>query len=181
MLFDRPALMRQPHELRAARPSPAARRSSACGGRSGPSPRSQSSQISGASRRCRQSVAGVTRSAAKSAAHGGLVPLRHATRCHAARRQRVAERADADGLLIGPALAAIARRRLRRDRRAASGVPRKTVSVGEMPSAYGRRSRCSVWRTVRLSPYSASATTAVSVTPAARVRRTSVRASRHFS
>ena len=34
--------------------------------------------------------------AAKSASHGGLVPLRHATRCHAACRQRVAERADAD-------------------------------------------------------------------------------------
>ena len=34
-----------------------------------------------------------------------------------------------------------------------------------MPSAYGRRRRCSVWRTVLLSPYSASATTAVSVMP----------------
>ena len=28
------------------------------------------------------------------------------------------------------------------------GVPRKTVSVGEMPKAYGRRSRCGVCRTV---------------------------------
>ena len=125
--------MRQPHELRRARPTPAARRSSVCGVRSGPRPRSHSSQTSGASRRCRQSVAGVTRSAAKSASHGGLVPLRHATRRHARGRQRVAERADADGLLIGPAPAAIARRRLRRDRCAASGVPRNTVSVGEMP------------------------------------------------
>jgi hypothetical protein len=50
-----------------------------------------------------------------------------------------------------------------------------------MPSAYGRRRRCSVARTVRLSPYSASATTAVSVTPAACVRWTNVTARRHFS
>jgi hypothetical protein len=41
------------------------------------------------------------------------------------------------------------------------GVPRKTVSVDEMPMAYGSRNRCSVRRNVALSPNSASPSTAV--------------------
>jgi hypothetical protein len=53
-----------------------------------------------------------------------------------------------------------------------------SFKVGEIPPACGSRSRRSVSRTVVLSPYSASATTAVTITPAAAVRRTSVSASR---
>ena len=112
MLFDRPALMGQADELRQR-------------GRRGqrdevmfaaPS-RAQAAFAQEpnlwASRRWRQSVAGVTRRAAKSASQGGIgaVAPRHPS--PRARRQRVAERADADRLLIGPALAAIARRPLR--------------------------------------------------------------------
>ena len=40
------------------------------------------------------------------------------------------------------------------------GVPRKTVSVDEMPSAYGSFHRCSARRSVALSPNSASPSTA---------------------
>ena len=133
VLFDRPALMRQADELRQR------------GGRGqrdevvlrrpvGPRPRSQSSQISGASRRCRQSVAGVTRRAAKSASHGGLVPLRHATRRHARGGNASLSARTLTGSWSGQPP-----RRLRGGGCVGStrsvGVPRKTVSVGEMPSA----------------------------------------------
>jgi hypothetical protein len=51
------------------------------------------------------------------------------------------------------------------------GVPRNTVSVDEMPSAYGSRKRCNVRRRVALSPNSASPSTAVTSKPAARICR----------
>ncbi len=50
-----------------------------------PRSRSHKSQTSGARRRCGQRWAGVTRSAAKWAFHGRLVPLRHVTTRHARR------------------------------------------------------------------------------------------------
>ena len=61
------------------------------------------------------------------------------------------------------------------------GVPRNTVSVDEIPSAYGSCSRCRVRRSVALSPNSASPSTAVTSKPAARICRSSVSARRHFS
>ena len=64
---------------------------------------------------------------------------------------------------------------------AVAGVPRNTVSVDEMPSAYGSFSRCRVRRRVALSPNSASPSTAVTSNPAARICRSSVSARRHFS
>src|SRR5437763_15108815 len=80
--FDRPALMREWDTCF----------TDALAGRStkkyfvrGVAPRSCShkSQTSGANRRSRQSLAGVTRTAANRAAHGRFVPLRHVTRRHA--------------------------------------------------------------------------------------------------
>ena len=138
-----------------------------------PNPRSQSSQTSGASRRWRQSVA-VTRRATKSACHAGSVPLRHVTRRHARGGKRVAERADTDGVAVGPALAPIARTRLRpidAQRRRAS----KHRQVRRDPQGIREPQTMQRPPSMLLSPYSASATTAVSVIPAARVRRRSVR------
>ena len=181
VLFDRPALMRQPHELRQR------------GGRG------QRHEVvlaaSGRARRLVRTAArflgravaaanrwpGVTRRAAKSASHGRIGPVAPRDAAPRARRQRVAEGADAERLLIGPAVADDCAAAVARDRRAASACRGRPSASARCPTHTAARSRCSVWRTVRLSPYSASATTAVRVRPAARVRRTSVRARRHFS
>ena len=81
-------------------------------------------------------VAGVTRSAAKWRAHGRFVPLRHVTTRHARagarRRSRTVTPVVAEWQPRGRAARPTA---ARRDKR--RGVPRKTVSVDEMPSAYG--------------------------------------------
>ena len=54
------------------------------------------------------------------------------------------------------------------------------MSVDETPKAYGNCARCSVRRSVALSPNSASPSTAVTVIPLARTCRSNVRASCHF-
>jgi hypothetical protein len=51
------------------------------------------------------------------------------------------------------------------------GVPRRSLRSHETPSAYRSRARCSVRRSVALSPNSASPTTAVAVIRAARTSR----------
>ncbi len=147
-----------------------------------PRSRSPSSQTSGASRRSRQSCAGVTRTAQKRARHGAFVPLRHDTRRHApggwaaphARASTVAVSAARLGRVRGrprpPGGGAACRR----------GVPRKTLRSDDTPSAYGSRARCSVRRSVALSPNSASPTTAVTVIRAARTWRSKVSASCHL-
>ena len=55
-----------------------------------------------------------------------------------------------------------------------AGVPRNTVRWREIPKAYGRRHWCNSRRNAVISPNSASATTPVSCSPAARARRMSV-------
>ena len=62
-----------------------------------------------------------------------------------------------------------------------TGVPRKTFTSDATPSAYGSCARWSVRRNVALLPNSASATTAVTVSPLARTCCSSVTAKRHFS
>ena len=184
LLFDRPALMR--------RAGPAACSDAVAGSATryalvrGVAPEiafaaaARPRARAGASR---QSWAGVTRSAAKWAAHGRFVPLRHVTRRHARGRQRRGDRAHGFGPTGVRELQA--RGRTARARRAAGtatgGVPRKTVSVDETPSAYGSCRRCNVRRSVALSPNSASPSTAVTSKPAARIWRSSVSAKRHFS
>ena len=77
----------------------------------------------------------MTRRAAKSASHGGLVPLRHATRCHARAASASLSARTLTGVLVGPALAPIARRRLRdgsiaQRRRAAEDRQRRRDAQG---------------------------------------------------
>ena len=96
MLFDRPPVMRQPHQLRERRRRRAARRNSGGGVRSARGRARRAARPPGRAVDAASRWPGVTRSAAKSASHGGLVPLRHSTRRHARARQRVAERAHAD-------------------------------------------------------------------------------------
>ena len=112
-----------------------------------PRSRSKSSQTSGASRRPRQSCAGVTRNAAKWAAHGRFVPLRHVTRRHARAGSAAAMARTASGRRVVGELQARGRTAASgasRGGTATGGVPRKTVSVDEMPRAYGSCRRCSV-------------------------------------
>ena len=111
----------------------------------------------------RQSCAGVTRSAAKCAAHGRFVPLRHVTRRHARAGSAAAIARTASGRRPSVSWSRVGGR-LRpglRGGTATRGVPRNTVSVDEMPSAYGSFRRCNVRRSVALSPNSASPSTAV--------------------
>ena len=101
--------------------------------RRAPRSRSKSSQTSGARRRSRQSWAGVTRSAAKWAAHGRFVPLRHVTRRQA--------RAGSAAAIAGPLRAdGLGDLEARRGTAAAASVaaPRRVASR-ERPSASTRR------------------------------------------
>ena len=98
-----------------------------------PRSRSKSSQTSGASRRPRQSWAGVTRSAAKWAAHGRFVPLRHVTRRQARAGSAAAIARTASGRRVvvelqprrRPAAARLARRHGDRRRPAKDGQRRR--------------------------------------------------------
>jgi hypothetical protein len=109
----------------------------------GVSPRSCShnNQTSGASRRFRHSLAGVTRSAAKRAAHGRLVPLRHVTR----RPARVGKLSAKARTVIAAAVRSTITSRDRGRPVCESGgmctasVPRNTVRWREIPKAYARR------------------------------------------
>jgi hypothetical protein len=82
LLLDRPALMSQPDQARSEAVADNLTKYALTRGVV-PRSRSKSTQTSGASRRARQSCAGVTRKAANCAAHGRWVPLRHVTRRHA--------------------------------------------------------------------------------------------------
>ena len=92
VLFDGPALMRQADQLCQRWRWRAATRSSACGVRSGRGRVRTAAKFRGRAAAAANRSPGVTRSAAKSASHGGLVPLRHDDAVPRARRQRVAER-----------------------------------------------------------------------------------------
>ena len=132
-----------------------------------PRSRSHNSQTSGASRRSRQSWAGVTRTAANRARHGGLVPLRQLTIRHArlgisaARSVTVTRGVPAATPVVdvaGPAPRAA---------RAAAGSACRERPSGPWtpPTRTASRRRCNARRRVALSPNSASPTTAVSSNP----------------
>src|SRR4030095_17056453 len=107
----------------------------------GVAPRSCShrSQISGASRRSRQSLAGVTRTAANRPAHRRFVPLRQVTR-----RQARAGKANANArTAIGGVSCTSTSCDRGRPRRPlggtwTAGVPGNTVRCREIPTAYGK-------------------------------------------
>ena len=133
LLLDRPALMRQAHQ-RAQRGGGGQVDQIVLGrGRSSPSARSQSSQTSGASRRSRQSCAGVTRVAQKRARQAGCVPLRHDTTRHAragcVAAQARASMAGTSGASVGPRCAGARCPRCGAARRGRA-CRRKTLSVG---------------------------------------------------
>jgi len=161
LLFDRPAVMGQPHE-RAKRVRRREGDKVRFDAEVVPRSRSSSNQTSGTSRRRRQSVAGMTRSAVKSAAHARFVPLRHETRRQARAGSCAAIARTASGRLPSVTCKRVRCCALGRLRRgiATDGVPRKTVSVDEIPSAYGSFHRCKVRRSRALSPRSASPSTA---------------------
>ena len=159
LLLDRPALMGKLHEGFQRAWSPAGRPGSTWCAACCPRSRSQSNQTSGATRRSRQSCAGVTRCATEAGAPRAIravAPGDEAPRlagCAAAERALTATALDVGGQSV-----ACAGGPCRRAVPAASraGVPGKTVSVDDTPNAYGSFARCSVRRNVALSPNSAS-------------------------
>lgn len=135
LLLDRPSVMRQAHQ-RSQRRGRRQRDQIRFARGVVPRSRSKSSQTSGASRCVRQSWAGVTRSAAKCAARGRLEPLRHVTRRHARAGSPAAMARTASGHASSVSCGRVGGRDrpgLRRGT-ATVGVPRKTLSVDEMPS-----------------------------------------------
>ena len=101
---------------------------------------SHKSHTSGASRRLRHSLAGVTRRAANRAAHGRLVPLRQVTR----RQARAGNASATARTVIGRVSFTSTSCERGRPVRAlggicTAGVPRNTVRWRETPSAYGSR------------------------------------------
>ena len=138
VLFDGPALMRQPHELwqRGGRRQRDEVVLAAPGRARAPARRATRFRGRGVAAASRSPAS--RGSAAKSASHGGLVPLRHATRRHARGGSASLSARTLTGVLVGPARRGDCAAAVACDRRAASGVPRNTVSVGEMPSAYGQ-------------------------------------------
>jgi hypothetical protein len=119
----------------------------------------------------------VTRTAAKRAAHGRLVPLRQVTRRQARGGKTNANARTAIGRVSGTSTSCDRGRPTRPlGGTWTAGVPGNTVRCREIPTAYGRRQRCSARLNAVTSPNSASASTAVICRPAARARRINVSA-----